>query len=723
MAGSVQLGQTSFSRFLRCWFYYHGRYCAKHPRVAAGIGIIVVLLGALGLLNPRGQPFVFNLQASMDDFWSYVHQYAIPRWHAGAYLLLAAHVAWAADSGVKYPVLKRARSVLGLKTLEERVSRKMRRNSQPWSPSFAARFTVGLCGILVVLFSVLLACAVSNSLLGVSMAAVFDELPFLVLFMGVHSVFSLLDASTSTYNETEYHEGVREVVVVDRVNQIALATSLSGPEELLTSLTKAALALLFCWPLTSVMGASMEPVANFWVHAGLAVLFKCLLQMSVFASLVQTMLPEWDPARRRTCALLTPDIKCRVCFETGLDLRRCPCKCTGSVGYIHPVCFQQWFETKKSMRCELCHMIFNIRMLPTSVTTNMQTIESLLVDLVPPLTRRLVLLLALSAALLCNKLGVMVFDAMADKVRYPLRALAHRQSHAGSAADKDLLVYLVTLGVLAMPAVLAALVGVVPRVLTEWHRRHRVMHWDGPITDCSVDSDDESDDGDDDDTLDDAGGMAGDAADRKQDAGCLEGDSLHASAHVPHVAAKCCSEGGAEHARCARSGLAMEAEAEEKAEEKAEAEAEAEVDAAVGHGFAHVQLNDKCAGSIRGGGAAKEVGREAEAPDTEAPGDSKRADARPARQRQCRETCASSCGDAGRAAKQRTTDITTAASPGLERGSEQEMGHDLTHENAQCALSAQATCTDAQAQDLRQCGGHPSLRRDGGAQLFVGRPT
>ena len=146
--------------------------------MAAGIGIIVVLLGALGLLNPRGQPFVFNLQASMDDFWSYVHQYAIPRWHAGAYLLLAAHVAWAADSGVKYPVLKRARSVLGLKTLEERVSRKMRRNSQPWSPSFAARFTVGLCGILVVLFSVLLACAVSNSLLGVSMAAVFDELPF-----------------------------------------------------------------------------------------------------------------------------------------------------------------------------------------------------------------------------------------------------------------------------------------------------------------------------------------------------------------------------------------------------------------------------------------------------------------------------------------------------------------------------------------------------------------
>ena len=108
---------------------------------------MVVCLSLLGLLNPRGQPFVFkNFQASKDDFWSYVHQYAIPRWHAGAYLLLILHVAWATDSGVKYPVLKRARSMLGLKTLEERV-RKGQKKMQPWSPSFAARFTVGLCSV------------------------------------------------------------------------------------------------------------------------------------------------------------------------------------------------------------------------------------------------------------------------------------------------------------------------------------------------------------------------------------------------------------------------------------------------------------------------------------------------------------------------------------------------------------------------------------------------
>ena len=356
--------------------------------------------------------------------------------------------------------------------------------SQPWSPSFAARFTVGLCGILAVLFSVLLACGVSNSLLGVSMAAIFDELPFLVLFMGVQSVFSLLDASTSTYNETESTVGTQGVVVVDRVNQIALATSLTGPEELLTSLTKAGIALLFCWPLTSLMGPAIEPVADFWVHAGLAVLFKCLLQMSLFASLVQTMLPEWDPARRRTNALLTPDIKCRVCFEIGSDLRRCPCKCTGSVGYIHPVCFQQWFETKKSLRCELCHMIFNVRMVPTSVTTNMQTIESLVADLVPPLTKRLALFAVLTAAILCNKLGFILVDFLADKFRF---LLAQVQPRAGGAAGilkerQELLAYLFTMLALMFPSVAAAVVGVVPRVLTEWHRRHRAMHWDGPKT-------------------------------------------------------------------------------------------------------------------------------------------------------------------------------------------------------------------------------------------------
>lgn len=49
-------------------------------------------------------------------------------------------------------------------------------------------------------------------------------------------------------------------------------------------------ALAAAWPLSALVWA---PLGDFCVHAGLAVLFKCLIQMSVFASLVQHLLPAW----------------------------------------------------------------------------------------------------------------------------------------------------------------------------------------------------------------------------------------------------------------------------------------------------------------------------------------------------------------------------------------------------------------------------------------------
>ncbi|EKX52914.1 hypothetical protein GUITHDRAFT_101364 [Guillardia theta CCMP2712] len=435
--------------------------------------MIVMLVSALGFFNPRGQPFVFDFPGIMQDFVKFVRQYAVPRWLLGAYMLLATYLAWAADVGVKYSTLKRVKSALGLNTTSHRC---VRGRKIPWNPSFRARFTVGICGVLTVFSSILLAGAVSNSLLGVNMGMILDELPFLVVFMGVQGVFSLLDASTSTYNESELRRG--QVYVVDRVNQIALATSLTGPEELVMSLSKALVALFVVWPLSTLMG--QQCIADFSVHAGLAVLFKCLLQMSVFASVVQALLPEWDPARKQNRPLLTPEMKCRVCFEFSQDLRRCPCRCTGSVGYIHPVCFQQWFETKKSMRCELCHVIFNVRMLPTSVMTNIQTMESLVAELLPPLSKRLALYLLLSIPISCNKLGFMVVDAVSENFR-----LLVGTAHSNAA-------YMLTLIACSLPAVAVALLEVVPRVLTDWHRRHRVMHWDGPIDGMSdSDSDDE----------------------------------------------------------------------------------------------------------------------------------------------------------------------------------------------------------------------------------------
>eukprot|EP00292_Cryptomonas_paramecium_P016204 CAMPEP_0113668594 /NCGR_PEP_ID=MMETSP0038_2-20120614/4090_1 /TAXON_ID=2898 /ORGANISM="Cryptomonas paramecium" /LENGTH=207 /DNA_ID=CAMNT_0000584361 /DNA_START=766 /DNA_END=1385 /DNA_ORIENTATION=- /assembly_acc=CAM_ASM_000170 len=185
-----------------------------------------------------------------------------------------------------------------------------------------------------------------------------------------------------------------------------MATSLTGPQEIITSFTKAGVALT-CW------GVLESPLlAALCAHAGIAALAKLLLQLSVFASIVQALVPFWDPTRGANAS--TPDVKCRVCFEVSADLRRSPCRCSGSVGYIHPVCFQQWYEMKKSMRCELCHTVFQVRMLPTSAFTNAHSLQSYLGHLLPPLSRRLGVYLGLQALLMCNKLGLLVHDNLAQ---------------------------------------------------------------------------------------------------------------------------------------------------------------------------------------------------------------------------------------------------------------------------------------------------------------------
>lgn len=57
------------------------------------------------------------------------------------------------------------------------------------------------------------------------------------MYVGVQGVFSLLDASTVTFSHSEKRD-VGQVCVVDRVNQIAMATSLTGPEDFLIALVK-----------------------------------------------------------------------------------------------------------------------------------------------------------------------------------------------------------------------------------------------------------------------------------------------------------------------------------------------------------------------------------------------------------------------------------------------------------------------------------------------------
>ena len=105
--------------------------------------------------------------------------------------------------------------------------------------------------------------------------------------------------------------------VVDRVNQIAMATSMTGPEDLLKTLAKASIALLALFPVFEfIFGPAIGPtVSHFCVHAGLGVLAKYLLQMSVFASIVQALVPFWDPNHKARSALIRGGVDCCSCCD------------------------------------------------------------------------------------------------------------------------------------------------------------------------------------------------------------------------------------------------------------------------------------------------------------------------------------------------------------------------------------------------------------------------
>lgn len=51
--------------------------------------------------------------------------------------------------------------------------------------------------------------------------------------------------------------------------------------------------------------------------------------------------------------------QCRICFEEDDNLI-CPCKCNGSIKYIHNSCLNTIIEYKRNMMCEICKTKYNI---------------------------------------------------------------------------------------------------------------------------------------------------------------------------------------------------------------------------------------------------------------------------------------------------------------------------------------------------------------------------
>jgi hypothetical protein len=71
----------------------------------------------------------------------------------------------------------RVRSIMGLNKAQGNLHAMARKKVPKWNPPFMARFIVGLCGVLTILFSIVISVAFSHSVLGVGMVHVFDELP------------------------------------------------------------------------------------------------------------------------------------------------------------------------------------------------------------------------------------------------------------------------------------------------------------------------------------------------------------------------------------------------------------------------------------------------------------------------------------------------------------------------------------------------------------------
>jgi E3 ubiquitin-protein ligase MARCH6 len=44
---------------------------------------------------------------------------------------------------------------------------------------------------------------------------------------------------------------------------------------------------------------------------------------------------------------------CRICHESD-DPLFYPCKCSGSIKYVHAECLKQWLRINKKKKCEVC---------------------------------------------------------------------------------------------------------------------------------------------------------------------------------------------------------------------------------------------------------------------------------------------------------------------------------------------------------------------------------
>lgn len=134
------------------------------------------------------------------------------------------------------------------------------------------RFSLGLIGILIVLFSVFLSLGFW-SFFGLKVTLIIAEvIPFLILAVGVDNIFLI-------YNEFSNIEQLTITHAIDINGKMGKTMANIGPSILLSSLCQ-----FICFILGSFVG--MPAVKNFSLYISVAILFNTLLQITTFVSIL-----------------------------------------------------------------------------------------------------------------------------------------------------------------------------------------------------------------------------------------------------------------------------------------------------------------------------------------------------------------------------------------------------------------------------------------------------
>eukprot|EP01133_Synstelium_polycarpum_P009861 gene9861-11524_t len=141
-----------------------------------------------------------------------------------------------------------------------------------------SRFSLGLFGILVVAFSIIISVGIC-SLIGIKATLIISEvIPFLVLAIGVDNIFVLVNTFETLHVPT-YNSQSRSTSHPTAEETLARAFAKVGPSMTLASLSES---------IAFLLGAltKMPAVVAFSYYASLAILFDFLLQITAFSALL-----------------------------------------------------------------------------------------------------------------------------------------------------------------------------------------------------------------------------------------------------------------------------------------------------------------------------------------------------------------------------------------------------------------------------------------------------